>query len=147
LPHSCAFQLCVKNKLLPKTLRATFDTHEQAEQYVDQLERLLAPASARRPRHHPADTRTGHTGNLDYDWTDASITSMTREASLAPSTIRHRHCSTRSRLRWIERGKSPTSSRNSVPLSTASNPPALPAAPPVRVPFRGRTIAFYPGVR
>jgi hypothetical protein len=105
-------------------------------------------------RHRPGVLDTirptrelANTGNLDYDWTDASITSMTREASLAPSTIRHRHCSTRSRLRWIERGKSPTSSRNSVPLSTASNPPALPAAPPVRVPFRGRTIAFYPGVR
>ena len=36
-----AFQLCVKNKLLPKTFWATFDTYEQAEQYGAQLERLL----------------------------------------------------------------------------------------------------------
>lgn len=35
------FQLCVKNKLLPKTFWATFDTHEAAEQYGGQLERLL----------------------------------------------------------------------------------------------------------
>jgi len=35
------FQLCVKNKLLPKTLWATFDTYELTEQYGTQLERLL----------------------------------------------------------------------------------------------------------
>lgn len=39
--RSGAFQLCVKNKLLPKTFWATFDTYEQAEQYGAQLERLL----------------------------------------------------------------------------------------------------------
>jgi integrase len=38
---SGAFQLCVKNKLLPKTLWATFDTRDAAEQYGMQLERLL----------------------------------------------------------------------------------------------------------
>jgi hypothetical protein len=36
------FQLRVKNKLLPKLLRATFDWREAAEQYGGQLERLLA---------------------------------------------------------------------------------------------------------
>ena len=40
--RSGTFQLCVKNKLLPKTFWATFDTFEQAEQYGHQLERLLA---------------------------------------------------------------------------------------------------------
>lgn len=39
---SGAFQLCVKNKLLPKTLWATFDTRDAAEQYGEQLERLLS---------------------------------------------------------------------------------------------------------
>lgn len=39
--RSGAFQLCVKNKLLPKPFWATFDTYEQAEQYGAQLERLL----------------------------------------------------------------------------------------------------------
>jgi len=38
---SGAFQLCVKNKLLPKPLWATFDTRDAAEQYGEQLERLL----------------------------------------------------------------------------------------------------------
>ena len=38
---SGAFQLCVKNKLLPKTLWATFDTRDAAEQYGAQLEGLL----------------------------------------------------------------------------------------------------------
>lgn len=32
-----------------------------------------------------------NTGTLNYDWADAWITSMKREANLAPSTIRHRH--------------------------------------------------------
>jgi integrase len=36
------FQLSVKNRLLPKTFWATFDTYEAAEQYGDQLEALLA---------------------------------------------------------------------------------------------------------
>ena len=40
--RSGTFQLCVKNKLLPKTFWATFDTFEQADQYGHQLERLLA---------------------------------------------------------------------------------------------------------
>jgi hypothetical protein len=40
--RSGSFQLCVKNKLLPKTFWATFDTREAAEQYGTQLERLLA---------------------------------------------------------------------------------------------------------
>lgn len=39
---SGTFQLCIKNKLLPKTLWATFDTLESAEQYGAQLEGLLA---------------------------------------------------------------------------------------------------------
>jgi len=39
---SGAFQLSIKNKLLPKTLWATFDTHEQAEAYGRQLDALLA---------------------------------------------------------------------------------------------------------
>lgn len=39
--RSGGFQLCVKNKLLPKPLWATFDTYDQAKQYGDQLERLL----------------------------------------------------------------------------------------------------------
>ena len=39
--RSGTFQLCVKNKLLPKTFWATFDTYDQAEQYGAQLERLL----------------------------------------------------------------------------------------------------------
>ena len=38
--RSGTYQLCVKNKLLPKTFWATFDTFEQAEQYGNQLERL-----------------------------------------------------------------------------------------------------------
>jgi len=38
--RSGTFQLCAKNKLLPKTFWATFDTFEQAEQYGNQLERL-----------------------------------------------------------------------------------------------------------
>jgi hypothetical protein len=40
--RSGSYQLCVKNKLLPKTLWATFDTYELAQQYGTQLERLLA---------------------------------------------------------------------------------------------------------
>lgn len=40
--RSGTFQLRVKNKLLPKVFWATFDTHEQATQYGEQLERLLA---------------------------------------------------------------------------------------------------------
>jgi len=40
--RSGTFQLCIKNKLLPKTLWATFDTFEVAEQYGKQLEGLLA---------------------------------------------------------------------------------------------------------
>ena len=40
--RSGTFQLRVKNKLLPKVFWATFDTHEQAAQYGEQLERLLA---------------------------------------------------------------------------------------------------------
>ncbi|WP_371763765.1 site-specific integrase [Massilia sp.] len=39
--RSGGFQLCVKNKLLPKPLWATFDTYDQAKHYGDQLERLL----------------------------------------------------------------------------------------------------------
>lgn len=39
---SGAVQLCVRNKLLPKTLWATFDTDEQARAYAKQLEGLLA---------------------------------------------------------------------------------------------------------
>lgn len=124
--RSGAFQLCVKNKLLPKTLWATFDTREQAAAYGDQLERLLAqgivPAALleQEPpkrttwtigrcmveyiRHNAVpvsdvkllDTirpalELVNTGTLNYDWADAWITSMKREANLAPSTIRHRH--------------------------------------------------------
>ena len=37
-----ATQLCVRNKLLPKPLYATFDTEEQAHAYAAQLEALLA---------------------------------------------------------------------------------------------------------
>jgi hypothetical protein len=40
--RSGTFQLRVKNKLLPKVFWATFDTYEQATQYGEQLERLLA---------------------------------------------------------------------------------------------------------
>lgn len=36
------FQLSIKNKLLPKTLWATFDSLEQADAYGKQLEALLA---------------------------------------------------------------------------------------------------------
>ena len=39
---SGAFQIRIKNKLLPKTLWATFDTFEQADAYAAQLEGLLA---------------------------------------------------------------------------------------------------------
>ena len=39
---SGSFQLSVKNRLLPKTLWATFDSFEQAEAYGKQLEGLLA---------------------------------------------------------------------------------------------------------
>lgn len=39
---SGTFQIRVKNKLLPKTLWATFDTFEQADAYAKQLEGLLA---------------------------------------------------------------------------------------------------------
>lgn len=39
---SGSFQISVKNKLLPKTLWATFDTRDQAEAYASQLEGLLA---------------------------------------------------------------------------------------------------------
>lgn len=38
---SGAFQLCAKNRLLPKMLWATFDIREAAEQYGAQLEHLL----------------------------------------------------------------------------------------------------------
>jgi hypothetical protein len=45
------FQLCIKNRLLPKSLWATFDTFEAASAYGQQLEGLLAqgivPASLR----------------------------------------------------------------------------------------------------
>jgi len=124
--RSGAFQLRVKNKLLPKIIWATFDTFEEAEKYGGQLERLLAqgivPTSLLEQgppkrttwtigrciveyiRHNavpvsdvklldtirPALELVG-TGNLNYDWADAWITSMKREANLAPSTIRHRH--------------------------------------------------------
>lgn len=40
--RSGAFQLCVKNKLLPKTLWLTFDQREAAEKYGAQLESLLS---------------------------------------------------------------------------------------------------------
>lgn len=40
--RSGTFQVSVKNKLLPKTLWATFDTFEQADAYARQLEGLLA---------------------------------------------------------------------------------------------------------
>lgn len=39
---SGSFQISVRNKLLPKTLWATFDTYEQADAYARQLEGLLA---------------------------------------------------------------------------------------------------------
>lgn len=39
---SGSFQISVRNKLLPKTLWATFDTFEQADAYARQLEGLLA---------------------------------------------------------------------------------------------------------
>jgi hypothetical protein len=39
--HSGTCQLCVKSKLLPKTLWATFDTRDAAEKYGAQLEGLL----------------------------------------------------------------------------------------------------------
>lgn len=124
--RSGAFQLCVKNKLLPKTLWATFDTYEQASQYGNQLERLLAqgivPSSlleqgtpkratwtivrcvAEYVRNNAVPVSDVKlldtilpalgmlsTGNLNYDWADAWIKSMKREANLSPSTIRHRH--------------------------------------------------------
>lgn len=40
--RSGTFQLRVKNKLLPKVFWATFDTHEPATRYDEQLERLPA---------------------------------------------------------------------------------------------------------
>jgi len=50
---SGTFQLCIKNKLLPKTLWVTFDTFEAAQQYGSQLEGLLAqgviPAALLKP--------------------------------------------------------------------------------------------------
>jgi hypothetical protein len=39
---SGACQLCIKNKLLPKTLWATFDSFKQADAYARRLEGLLA---------------------------------------------------------------------------------------------------------
>jgi integrase len=42
LTRSGTFQLSIKNRLLPKTLWATFDSREQAEAYGRQLEGLLA---------------------------------------------------------------------------------------------------------
>lgn len=36
------YQIRISNKLLPKVLWATFDTREAAEQYMNQLEALLA---------------------------------------------------------------------------------------------------------
>lgn len=136
--RSGSFQLCVKNKLLPKTLWATFDTYEQAEQYGAQLERLLAqgivPASllVQEPPKRAAwtiarciteyirnnavplsdvkllDTVTPELGmistsNLNYDWADSWVTSMKREANLAPSTIRHRHGALARCFDWMTR--------------------------------------------
>ncbi len=52
------FQLSVKNKLLPKTFWATFDTDDEAQRYGQQLEGLLAqgivPASLPAPRAGPS---------------------------------------------------------------------------------------------
>lgn len=39
---SGSFQLSVRNRLLPKTLWATFDSFEQADAYATQIEALLA---------------------------------------------------------------------------------------------------------
>jgi integrase len=124
--RSGTFQLCVRHKLLPKRLWATFDTYEQADQYGTQLERLLAqgivPASllehepARRTAWTIARCITEYirhnavplsdiklldtvrpvigilsTSDLNYDWADSWVTSLKREANLAPTTIRHRH--------------------------------------------------------
>jgi hypothetical protein len=100
--RSGTFQLCVKNKLLPKTFWATFDTFEQAP--PKRASWTIGRCIAEYIRNNPVpvsdvkllDTiRPGlelfSTGNLNYDWADGWIRSMKREANLAPSTIRHRH--------------------------------------------------------
>jgi integrase len=136
--RSGTFQLRVKNKLLPKIFWATFDTYDQAHQYGEQLERLLAqgivPASlleqeppkrtawtisrciAEYIRHNAVpvsdikllDTIRPalgliSTNNLNYEWAEAWITSMKREANLAPSTIHHRHGALARCFDWMTR--------------------------------------------
>ena len=136
--RSGTFQLCVRHKLLPKRLWATFDTYEQADQYGTQLERLLAqgivPASLleQEPpkrtawtiarciteyiRHNAVplsdvkllDTIRPtlgllDTSNLNYDWADSWVTSLKRDANLAPSTIRHRHGALARCFDWMTR--------------------------------------------
>ncbi len=59
---SGTFQISIKNKLLPKTLWATFDTFEQADAYARQLEGLLAQGIV------PASLLERSTGNREI-WT------------------------------------------------------------------------------
>lgn len=135
---SGTFQIRVTNKLLPKTLWATFYTFEQADAYARHLEALLAqgivPASllerttptreiwtvsrciAEYIRNNDVplsdvkllDTvrtslATLATGHLNYEWAEAWIRSMKRDANLAPSTIRHRHGALARCFDWMMR--------------------------------------------
>ncbi|MDQ1835605.1 site-specific integrase, partial [Massilia scottii] len=58
ITSSGTFQLSVKNKLLPKTFWATFDTFDEAQRYGQQLDGLLAqgivPTSLLEPRKGPS---------------------------------------------------------------------------------------------
>ncbi len=63
--------------------------------------------------------------------TRTSMGTLLRE----PSRTTSRSCSTRSSLTWIDSGRSPISSRNSVPPLAASNQPDLAENAPVKAPF------------
>jgi len=63
--------------------------------------------------------------------TRTSIGVLVRE----PSRTTSRSCSTRSSLTCIDSGRSPISSRNSVPPCAASNQPGFALNAPVNAPF------------
>ena len=56
-------------------------------------------------------------------------------ASVAPTGITSRSCSTRSSFTWSEAGISPTSSRKKVPPRAAAKRPCLSRTAPVKLPF------------
>jgi hypothetical protein len=93
---SGSFQLSVKNRLLPKTLWATFDSFEQAEAYGKQLEGLLAqgivPTSLLERTTPAREIWTvarciaEYIRNNDVPVSDIKILDTVRPTLLAPST-------------------------------------------------------------